>query len=258
MKDTATTRPWSRWRAAATHLGVSMVIAISAFAAIHFVWYPGALFEGAGGRDLFALMVGTDMVVGPLITLIIFKAGKKGLRFDLTVIALLQLSALAYGSWIMFEARPVWIVFVKDRFETTRATQVVRKHLPEAKPPFDRIPLAGPELAAARLPSDPNERFDIALTSIAGQDVNAYPQHLVPYDEARADVRREARPVAELATFNPGDRAQIDALGARYGRAQEALGFLPVRAGARDLTGIVDRGSGEFLGLERLRPWGYD
>jgi len=41
------------------------------------------------------------------VTLIIFKAGKKGLVFDLWVIAILQASFLAYGVFTLAESRPV-------------------------------------------------------------------------------------------------------------------------------------------------------
>lgn len=41
--------------------------------------------------------------MGPLITLIIFKPGKKGLKLDLATIAVLQVAALAYGTHVVFE-----------------------------------------------------------------------------------------------------------------------------------------------------------
>ena len=47
---------------------------------------------------LILLMIGVDVVIGPLLTLIVFDPKKKHLKFDLVVIAALQLAALAYGS----------------------------------------------------------------------------------------------------------------------------------------------------------------
>src|SRR5688500_10728960 len=129
-------RPISRWRASALHLGVSLVVAALVFAVIYFVWYPAPLFQSAGGRHLFALIALVDVTLGPLITLIVFRAGKPGMRFDLVTIATLQVAALAYGVWVLYEARPVWIVFVKDRYELVRANNVLDAELAKAKPPF--------------------------------------------------------------------------------------------------------------------------
>ena len=63
-------------------------------------WYPYPYRELSGGRELFALVVAVDVVLGPLITLVIFNPAKtrRHLVMDFTVIGLLQVAALAYGS----------------------------------------------------------------------------------------------------------------------------------------------------------------
>ena len=76
-------------------------------------WYPYPYRELSGGRELFALVVAVDVVLGPLITLVIFNPAKtrRHLVMDFTVIGLLQVAALAYGLWTVFVARPVHLVF---------------------------------------------------------------------------------------------------------------------------------------------------
>src|SRR6476619_2322521 len=101
----------SRYKAAAIHLGISATIATLAFLPIYFLWYPGDLFDSAGGRDLFLIMLGVDVTVGPLVTLIVFVQGKKGMLFDLWVIGIVQASFLAYGTFTLAESRPVYIAF---------------------------------------------------------------------------------------------------------------------------------------------------
>src|SRR5688572_1629501 len=107
----------NRYRAAATHFALSVLVVGTVFLLVYFLWFPGPLFRGAGGRDLFLVLAMVDVTLGPLITLLIFRPGKRGLKFDLAVIALIQVAALAYGTHVVFEARPVWTVFLKDRFD---------------------------------------------------------------------------------------------------------------------------------------------
>ena len=247
----------TRWRAAAVHVCLSALVALSVFSCIFFLWYPGALFEEAGGRQLFALIAGVDVCLGPLITLIIFKPGKKGLKLDLATIAVLQLCALAYGASVLYESRPVWIVFVKDRFELVRANDVLAKDLAKAKRPFNRLPLTGPRIAGARLPTDPNEQLLVAMTALQGHDVQTYPQYLVPYETEKAAAAAKAHPVSELRKLNPQRGGDIDAWVKRLKRGESDIGFFPVRAGRRDLTAFVDRRTGEFLGTSTMRPWSY-
>src|SRR5262245_27659918 len=95
----------TRWHASGIHLLISAAIAGIALSVMLLVWYPGPLFEACGGTGLLFILIGVDVVIGPLITLIIFRIGKRGLRFDLCAIAVLQLSALLFGSYVLFEAR---------------------------------------------------------------------------------------------------------------------------------------------------------
>ena len=245
----------SRYRAALIHFGLSLAIVGSVFLVVYFLWYPGPLFARGGGLDLFLVIALVDVTIGPLITLIIFKSGKWGLRFDLVVIALLQVSALAYGVYIVFQARPVWLVFVRDRFEVVRANYVLEPA--KAKPPFDKVSLTGPRIAGAVLPKDPGEQFRLALTAASGFDVQSYPQFYVPYEEVRAEAAAKGKPISELRRLNAADAGRIDRAMASLGRKDTEVAFLPVRAGKKDLVMFIDARSGAILQLAPFEAWAY-
>lgn len=248
----------NRFRAGAIHLAISAAVAAAIFLPIYFVWYPGVLFESAGGRELFLLVACVDVTLGPLITTIVFRQGKRGMKFDLAVIAALQLTALAYGVSVLFESRPVYIVFVKDRFELVRATQVVRENL--GKSPLaetDRLSIFGPVLMGSRMPTDADEKFKLSISGLSGSDVQTYPQYHVPYAEARAQVREKLQPIAVLRKLNPAGGDKIDRLLSRAGAKEDDVGFLPLRAGKVDLSVLVDKNTGDVLGYSSLRPWEY-
>jgi len=247
----------TRSRAALTHFALSMLVVGMVFVVVYFVWYPEPLFRGAGGRDLFLVLAFVDVTIGPMITLLIFKPGKRGLKFDLAVIAILQVAALAYGAHVVFEARPAWIVFLKDRFDLIRANQLFEEEREKWKPPFDKEPLAGPRIVGARVPKDPDEQFRTMLTALSGADVSSFPQHYVPYEAVRADAAAKARKLAELRRLNPGREAEVDGALAALGRKEEEVAFLPLRAGKRDLTVLVDARSGDVLGITDFKPWQY-
>ena len=56
--------------------------------------------------------------------------------------------------------------------------------------------------------------------------------------------------------LNPEGLAQVDSLVARSGPEAD-LGFLPVRAGKRDMTVVVKKRDGAVVALLPLRPWEY-
>lgn len=47
------------------------------------------------------LIMGADIVLGPLLTLVVYKAGKKSLRFDLACIVTLQAGAFSMDSGLL-------------------------------------------------------------------------------------------------------------------------------------------------------------
>ena len=100
----------SRWKAAAIHLSISAAIGLVVGALLLLVWYPPPYFHAAGADQLVLLLVGVDLVLGPLLTLILFRSGKKGLKFDLAMIAVLQTTALVYGLSVVLQSRPVFLV----------------------------------------------------------------------------------------------------------------------------------------------------
>ncbi len=248
---------FNRLRASALYLAVTATVATLVFLLMHWLWYPGALFSSAGGRDLFFLISGVDLVLGPLIVLIIYQPGKKGLKFDLAAIGTLQLLALASGIWVLYESRPAYIVFIKDRFELVRANDLADEDLAKVRNgPFAQAPRAGPRVVGALLPKDPNEQFNIGMAAMqGGRDVHLLPQYYVPYDQLKGDVMLKAFPMSRLRELNPSRIAEIDALEKRLGRGDADLRFLPMRSEKEDLAVILDNKSAEVLDTTTLRPW---
>ena len=205
-------KAFSRWQAAGIHLTISATIAAVAIAVILGVWFPGPLFEAAGGLGLLYLLVGVDVVLGPLLTLVVFKAGKKGMKFDLAVIATVQLAALVYGCSVVFLARPAFIVFVKDRFELVSVVELDPAELAKAKyPEFRSFSWTGPKLAAADLPTDPAGRQKFVELAMSGVDVQSFPEYYVPYAERTQLVLSTAMTMEKLRKDEPVTAKAVDA-----------------------------------------------
>jgi hypothetical protein len=243
--------------AALIHLALSATIAALVFLPLYFFWYPDVLFESAGGRDLFFLIVAVDVTIGPLITLIIFVPGKWGLRFDLVVIAILQSVALSYGVWVLFESRPVYIAYVVDRFELVRANGFPDGELEKAHASgYDRLSWTGPRFVGVKLPTDPTESFNLGMSGIGGVDAQYYPRYYVPYDDVRGQVKARAQPIAVLRRRNPQRNPKIDQVVAALGRKEADLRFIPMRVGKLvDLAVFVDPKDGSVLKMTSLNPW---
>ena len=106
----------SKLKACSIHLVLS-ALAVGALAAITLgIWYPSGLAELQGVWKILAILVGVDLVLGPMLTFLVYAPKKRSLVFDLSVIAALQIAALVYGAWIISLQRPAYLAFMYDRF----------------------------------------------------------------------------------------------------------------------------------------------
>jgi hypothetical protein len=106
----------SRRQAFLTHFGVSSFIFLVLSYLIVFHWYPDFYFTLDGGQRAIATIFFVDVVLGPGLTLLVFKPGKKSLKFDMSVILIVQLSALIWGIHNVYTERSATTVFYQGKF----------------------------------------------------------------------------------------------------------------------------------------------
>ncbi len=129
----------NRWQAFGIHLALSVVIFIFLLGVIVFIWYPG-VFIHMGGFQGIRIVAGVDLVLGPLLTLMIFNPNKRKalIKLDLSIIAFIQLSALLVGTWLVYKERPLVQALSDDglyihalsEYETTETDYSSLKKLP--------------------------------------------------------------------------------------------------------------------------------
>jgi hypothetical protein len=106
----------TRKQAFLTHLIISLAIFFVLLYLIVFQWYPSYYFHVDGGYRGIATIFFVDVVLGPLLTLLVFKPGKPGLKFDMAVIVMLQVVALYWGIKSVYMERPMLTVFYNGKF----------------------------------------------------------------------------------------------------------------------------------------------
>jgi hypothetical protein len=115
----------SRKQAFITHLTVSMAIFFVLLYLIAFEWFPSFYYRLDNGYMGTAVIFFVDVVLGPGLTLLVFKPGKPSLKFDMATIIVFQIIALTWGIKSVYEDRPAVTVFYDGRF--LAMTQTVSK-----------------------------------------------------------------------------------------------------------------------------------
>lgn len=202
-----------RFVAAGVHLLISLLVAVAAAALVFGVWYPYPFREISGGLSLFGVLISVDVVVGPLLTWLVFNRRKPvgELRRDLAVIGCLQLVALAYGLWSMHQARPVYLIHEVDRFVTVSVADIDPADLKDAAEAYRSIPNIGIRTLGLREPRDQDEKLTALGLSLVGKDLSLQPRFWQELSGAnRKSVQEKSKPLDELRARSDVNRQLVD------------------------------------------------
>ena len=245
----------SRLRAFLVHLSLSATVVGIAFAIVFFIWYPQPYFKVVGAWYLIRILIIVDVVLGPLLTFIVFKPGKPGLKFDLTVIALVQVAALIYGGSIIYHERPYYMVFAVDRFEL-----VPRKDLDLSNINDDALkekPLIGAVPVFAKLPEDPDalSKFTEEVMFEGKPDLERRPEFWHPYAELASEAPAQAKDLYELLEDDEVTAGIVALVIEKHKFDHAKLGYLPLVGRTENFAIVLDMETGEQLEILDVDPY---
>jgi hypothetical protein len=241
----------ARIKAFLIHLSSSAVIALIVLLLVFHIWYPSPLHTALGVTHIFLLLLGVDVVLGPLLTFLVFKVGKKTLVFDLALICLLQLSALGYGVWTVAQGRPAWLVFNVDRFDLVQAVDIDSRYLDKADAKYRSAPWFGPDWVAAARPVDKEQRQTIMFEAVLwGSDIAQRPNLYRPLDQFANDIASRAQPLEKLNSFN-----ENAAVSSTLETWPAATAWLPLKARAKPMVVLLGQNRHEIIAIVDLNPW---
>lgn len=234
-----------------THLSISFLIALFVIGLVFLIWYPSPLATAVGVTHIFLMLLVIDVILGPLLGLLVYKEGKKTLKFDLSVIILIQIAALCYGVFTIEQGRPGWLVYNVDRFELVRKNDLILENIHQAQPQFQQVSWTGPQFAAVKLAVSPQQRQnDMFTEALGGISLAQQPARYVELTQAKNQIQQRALPLKELEQYN--SKTGVEKTLAKYPKADA---WLPLKANAIDMVVLVNKESASIIKIVDLRPW---
>ena len=164
-----------RLTAFAWHLSASLGALTLVLGSLYLGWYrwPGWYLTGA--LSVVPILIMVDAALGPLITLLIANPRKprRELLRDIAIIVTVQLAALAYGSFTLWNGRPLYYTFSEDRLQLVQASDLDPHEIALARhsnPDFAPHWYSLPRWVWAPLPGNASERAAIVSAAISGSD----------------------------------------------------------------------------------------
>lgn len=235
----------NRFKASGIHFLISVIIVSFLLMMMFVLWYPNSYFSLMGGGRLISLIAGVDVFLGPLLTLIVFNTQKKSLKFDLTCIAVVQIIAMSYGMYVMFEARPVFTVFNKSYFHVVSVVDIHPQELAKGKSEKWRtLSISGPVLAAIGTP-DKNDKVEAAFAMVEAAHAYRYPRLYDDYEAHKSEVIKVAKPLKDLAIADKS--SVINDFLEDQKRPISDFAFLPIKSEVSEMSAIIDVTTGAII-----------
>ena len=229
-------------RAFLIHITASALVVGSIGALMWYLWFPQPWFMHDGGWQVYQLILLIDVVLGPLLTLIVFRTGKPGVQRDLSIIVALQLGALAFGASTMYQYRPAFIVYGDSNFFSVTWNEV-RRSTRDVDRLQQFVPARGPGIVLLRPPSAPGEQA--LLRALRGAEETAIVAHGDYYDtlkEADWNALFDRGPrIEDLARTDPAIAADLERFRRRNAAPMETLAFVPVVCRREIIMLVFDR-----------------
>ena len=226
-----------------------------AFAVIRFLWFPGDYFALSGVTKLFLVLVAVNMIVGPGLSTFLYKPDKWGVKFDLVVVACVEIAILTWAMYEIQERRPDFVVFAVDRFELVTAAEIDLGPLKNSQ--LGAGPGFTPRLIYAELPTDVdvmNRLID--ETVVEGmQDIDRRPEFWKPYAQGMSFIKGAAKPLSALSASDDIRAGSIKKWLARQKLSVDAYLYLPVQGRAADGMMILHADIGYPIKLLAIDPW---
>ena len=233
------------------HLFISFLIASLVIVLVFFIWYPSPLATAVGVTHIFLMLLVIDVILGPLLGLLVYKEGKKTLKFDLSVIILIQIAALYYGVFSIEQGRPAWLVYNVDRFELVRKNELVNTNIQQAQPQFQKPSWFKPQYVASEFAKDTQQRNNEMFAEVfSGISISQRPERYVELTQAKSQIQQRALPLVELEQYNL--KTDVEKTLAKYPKADA---WLPLKANAVDMVVLVNKESASIIKIVDLRPW---
>lgn len=237
-----------RLKAFGIHLGISILIALVSLYIVFMVWHPAPLAEVVGVTHIFIMMLGIDVILGPLLTFIVARQGKKSLKFDFSVIIVLQFAAFTYGIYNIAISRPVYIAFDTSRFEVVQANNIPVESLEQASADYNSLGWGKPKFVAVKPITSIEQKNDRLFVELeTGVAPSMQPNLYEPLDKQWSVINDKAKPISKL--YQSNDKSRVDGVIDKY---PSIIAWLPLVAYEQDMIVLI--GDNSVIDIVDLKP----
>jgi hypothetical protein len=245
-----------RLKAFSLHLLGSATALTLILGTLYFGWYRWPGWRLADATTVVVVLVGVDLVLGPLMTFIIANKNKsrRELTRDIGIIVAVQVCALIYGAASLWNGRPLYYAFSENILQLVQAydinsheAELGRQQNAELAPHWYSLP----RWIWAPLPADPEEAKKIVAGAVfsGADDVISMPRYYKHWEQGLPTLRGQLKKVDDVLYFPRADKNKLkERLGAA-GIAADQMNTMPLTGRGKPLLAVFDLANLKIIGI---------
>jgi hypothetical protein len=235
-----------RLKAFGLHLLASTCALSLILGTLYLGWYRWPAWYLADVVRVVLVMAGVDIVLGPLLTFIIARSSKprRELVRDISMIVVVQLCALIYGTASLWSGRPLYYAYSETVLQLVQSYDIDAEEAARGRrqnPGFAPHWYSLPRWIWAPLPQDPTLSKQIVQSAIGGgDDVISMPQYFRPWAEGLPALKTHLKKVDDVAYFMGADKKKLKERMRAAGIPTDQMNSMPLIGRGRPLLAVFD------------------
>ena len=233
----------NKFKAFFIHFLLSAVAVSLIFLAVVFVWFPSPFLGLTNFKDIATIVIAVDLVLGPLLTFVVFNPKKKSLKKDLAVIVSIQVFALSYGIYTLFLTHPVYIAYHGNAF-----SMVIAKQATPEKAMYEQLKvskLSKPTFVYMETNKETRDKL-FTETINGGRDIEAHAEFYEPYENHIGTILENSLDAVKLFEEKNLTASSKEFL-EEYKERKNDFAYLPLIGTSRNAIIVLDKKTAEIV-----------
>lgn len=239
-----------------SNLSISSIFLIIFLIPAYFLWHPHSLDSLTGFAKSAKVLVLVNLVLGPLLLMLIYKKGKRNLKFDILIMATIQFIAILFGMYSIYQKHPVYAVFAVDRFTIINAENALT---PDGSSKLFTIDsFSGPKLVFAKMPEDRKSRNKVLMDHLfkGAPDLDGLPEYYESYNKYISKVLRKGLDINKILRVKDYNN-KLNQFLRKHGGNKNSYAYLPLQVNNRDVIWVLDINTAKPVGVLNIDPWQF-
>jgi len=235
------------------HLGASLLLILPFLLVMRQRIYSPEILHIEGGEPILGMILLVALVGGPMLTLFLYRKGKKGLKSDLIIVTLLQLAAFGYGGWTLWSQRPLYLAYIVEHFQIVPASAIDLSTLTVSS--LAPHLLQGPQQVFVERPPE-GERGDFVFDALySGRDYHLLPKYYRPFADHLAAMQERGWTLERLREERPQLVPGLEGALRTLGMTESQVLFAPIMGNSGEGTVVLERTTGRILKILDMVIW---